>query len=217
MATRLERSATLLVSDKTNILIDQLELHGIPFIQKLKERGVRFALIGGLAVSIRTVERLTKDMDLAIAVSNDAEAEELVMSLSRSGYFVETLIEQDDAKRLSTVRMISKGEVEMFIDLLFASSGIEAEVVASAEESEIFLGVSGLVATIPSLIALKVLSANPKRRMQDIIDLQYLIKKATTAECETARDLMRLITERGFNRNKDLLKDFDRYIEQFSD
>ena len=167
-------------------------------------------------MSIRTVERLTKDMDLAVAVSSDAEAEEIVLSLSRSGYFVDTVIEQDKAKRLSTVRMISKGEVEMYIDLLFASSGIEPEVVKFAEESEIFSGVSGLVATIPSLIALKVLSANSKTRMQDIIDLQYLIKKATSAENETARDLMRLITERDFNRNKDLLKDFDGFIEQFS-
>ncbi|HLA95986.1 MAG TPA: hypothetical protein VK612_09710, partial [Pyrinomonadaceae bacterium] len=111
-------------------------------------------MVGGLAVSLRTVERFTKDLDLAVAVRSDSEAEVLVLELSRSGYSVETVIEQDATNRLSTVRLISNGDVVMFVDLLFASSGIEPEVVASAEEAEIFPGVNALVATIPSLIAL---------------------------------------------------------------
>jgi len=98
---------------------------------------------------------------------------------------------------------------------LFASSGIEPEIVATAEEAEIFPAINGLVATIPSLIALKVLSANANNRLQDIIDLQHLIKEATPNDINTARDLMKLITNRGFNRNKNLLKDFEGYIMQF--
>ncbi len=209
------RSEILLDSNKYFQLIDHLELHSIPTIKKLRDLGARFAVVGGLAVSVRTVERFTKDLDLAVAVRSDNEAEALVLALSRSGYSVETVIEQDAAKRLSTVRLISTGDVVMFVDLLFASSGIEPEVVAMAEEAEIFPGVTGLVATIPSLIALKVLSANTKNRLQDIIDLQNLTKDATPGEIEEARDLLNLITDRGFNRNKDLQNDLDGYFEQF--
>lgn len=156
-------------------------------------------------------------MDIAVAVQSDREAEEIVLSLSRIGYFVETVIEQDEANRLATVRFSVPGPPKILVDLLFASSGLEREIVATAEEAEIFPGIPGLVATIPSLIALKVLSADPKRRLQDIIDLQHLIREATTREIETARGFMRLITERRFNRNKDLQKDFDGYLTQFGE
>ena len=172
-------------------------------------------MVGGVAVSVRTVERLTKDLDLAVAVESDSEAEALVLALSQSGYSVETVIEQDETNRLSTVRLISKAEVVMFVDLLFASSGIESEVVDMAEEAEIFPGINGMVATIPSLIALKVLSANTKNRLQDIIDLQYLIKDASDGEIGESRRLLLLIEERGYNRNKDLQSELARYLADF--
>ena len=37
--------------------------------------GKRFSLVGGLAVSVRAEVRFTRDVDLAVAVENDAEAE----------------------------------------------------------------------------------------------------------------------------------------------
>ena len=40
-----------------------------------------WALIGGLAVSARTVPRFTKDLDFAIAVTSDDEAEDVVHQL----------------------------------------------------------------------------------------------------------------------------------------
>jgi hypothetical protein len=196
--------------------IDHLESHAVPAINKLQELGAKFAVVSGIAVSVRTIERFTKDLDLAVAVESDVEAEGLVLALSRSGYSVETVIEQYAMNRLSTVRLISKGEVVMFIDLLFASSGIEPEVVASAEEVEIFPDVTGLVATVPSLIALKVLSADSKTRLQDVIDLQNLLNEANVDEIRMARGLLDLITSRGFNRNKDLQFDLDEYIGRFS-
>ncbi len=156
-------------------------------------------------------------MDIAIAVESDGEAEGIVHSLSRLGYFVDTLIEQDEANRLATVRFSIPGPPKILLDLLFASSGIEPEIVAAAEEAEMFPAMYGLVATIPSLIALKVLSADSTRRLQDIIDIQNLLKEASPQDLIEARHLLELITERGFNRNKDLQKDLDGYIEQFKD
>jgi len=47
---------------------------------------VRWALIGGLAVSVRSVPRFTKDLDFAIAAANDPEAEDVVHQLRGRGY-----------------------------------------------------------------------------------------------------------------------------------
>lgn len=41
----------------------------------------RWALIGGLAVSARTIPRFTKDLDFAVAVADDGEAESVVHRL----------------------------------------------------------------------------------------------------------------------------------------
>jgi hypothetical protein len=50
----------------------------------LQETGARFALVGGLAVSVRTEPRFTRDADLAVAVASDAEAEARVRELQSS-------------------------------------------------------------------------------------------------------------------------------------
>lgn len=47
---------------------------------------VRWGLIGGLAISVRSVPRFTKDLDFAVAVANDSEAEDVVHRLRGRGY-----------------------------------------------------------------------------------------------------------------------------------
>ena len=94
---------------------------------------VNFALVGGLAVSVRTEPRFTRDADFAVAVASDAEAEALIRRLRAGGYEVAAIVEQDAVGRLATARLTVSGEVEGPVaDLLFASSGIEREIVASA-------------------------------------------------------------------------------------
>lgn len=177
--------------------------------------GVKYAVIGGIAVSFRSVIRTTNDLDLAVAVDNDTEAESIVHRLMDLGYRPEIQIESGETDRLSTVRMLSVGEREIFVDLLFASSGIEREVVLGSEPIEIFEGLAIPVASRPALIALKVLSAHPETRPRDINDLQNLIEASSPEEVDAARHLTGLITERGYNRKKDLQKDLDGYIERF--
>ena len=72
-----------------------------------------------------------------------------------------------------------------------------------------------MVATIPALIALKVLSADNIIRLQDIIDLQHLIAEATDAEIAESRQLLLLIEQRGYNRDKDLQSELTRYLADF--
>jgi hypothetical protein len=43
-------------------------------------------LVGGIAVSFRSRERFTKDVDFAVSVTSDAEAEALAGAFQRAGY-----------------------------------------------------------------------------------------------------------------------------------
>jgi len=195
--------------------IEELELHSRRAIELLARLGVKFAVVGGIAVSFQAIERLTKDLDLAVAVHDDQESQKIVFEFSQLGYLTEDVFEHEDLNRMATVRMISPGVNPMFVDLLFASSGIENEIVELAEEGHLFSNINVRVATISSLIALKVLSAR-EGRMKDIVDLQSLFEVASPEDITAARSLLDLITTRGYNRNKNLQNDLDRYLKQFN-
>jgi predicted nucleotidyltransferase len=168
--------------------------------------GRKGALVGGLAVSTRAEPRLTRDVDLAVAVAGDAEAEALVRALVADGYSALTVVEQEATRRLATVRFSFPGETARGVvaDLLFASSGIESIVVAEAEPLEIFPGVSLPVARIGHLIALKLLSRDDRTRPQDTVDLRALFKIASQPELERSRVALMAIERAGFARGRDL-------------
>lgn len=168
---------------------------------------LRWALIGGLAISVRSVPRFTKDLDFAVAVTNDSEAEDVVHRLRGRGYQPAEVLEQDYVERLSGVRLERSGS-DVIVDLLFASSGIENEVVASATRLQVLPRLSAPVATAGHLIALKILAG----RNQDLTDLGSLIPVASVEDLDTARQAVRLIQARGFNREQDVVADLDKLI-----
>lgn len=161
--------------------------------------GVPWAVVGGLAVGARAEPRYTKDVDLAVAVQDDAQAEMVVRSLLAEGYVIESLLEQTAHGRLATVRLQTPGGREI-VDLLFASSGIEAEVVSGSELLEAFPNVMVPIACRGDLMAMKVLANRP----QDLADLDALRRKATPSDLERARRSAHKIQERGFGRGQDL-------------
>jgi len=73
-----------------------------------------------------------------VRVAGDRDAEALVRDLQGRGWRVVAAIEQDAVGRLATVRLATAAEdvSGIVIDLLFASSGIEPEIVAAAETIE---------------------------------------------------------------------------------
>ncbi|MHC4449966.1 MAG: nucleotidyl transferase AbiEii/AbiGii toxin family protein [Planctomycetota bacterium] len=163
----------------------------------------QFALVGGLAVSARVEPRFTRDIDLAVAVTSDTEAEELVAHLRRSGYETVALVEQKATGRLATIRLQASEDAPT-VDLLFASSGIESETVAESELLAV-LGDEPLpVARIAHLLAMKILADDPVDRPQDRMDAIALIKVATPEEVNRTAELLSLITSRGANRGRDL-------------
>lgn len=182
----------------------------------LSSLGVSWAVIGGVAVGARTEPRFTRDVDIAVAVADDPEAEEMVLRLRAVGYDVASSLEQERTGRLATVRLSSPGgdPDDPVLDLLFASSGIEREVVAGAAETEVFAGQRVPVASIGHLIALKLLSEADHRSL-DKADLQALIREADAAELSVAREAVRLITERGYNRDRDLEHSLDDTVARW--
>jgi hypothetical protein len=169
--------------------------------------GRQFALVGGLAVSARAEVRFTRDVDLAVAVVDDADAEQLILLLRNRSYQVRATVEQDAVGRLSTVRLLSPDGVK--VDLLFASSGIEPEIVARAEWIE--QGPGRLpVARAEELVATKVLSAD-ERRLQDHLDFRSLLSVASV-DLGIVRANLQLIEQRGFARQQDLIAKFQSML-----
>lgn len=179
----------------------------------LQRESAEFALVGGLAVSARTEPRFTRDIDLAVATATDTAAENLIRALIQDGWAVDAISEQDAVDRLATVRLRPPDRVgtAAVIDLLFASSGIEPELIGDAEPFEVLPDVVVPVATVAGLIVLKTLAAGPARP-QDEVDLVALIAVATDEDRERARDLATLVVERGFHRERDLIAELaDRF------
>lgn len=198
--------------------MSQLEAALRAIVGELERRGRSWALVGGLAVSARAEPRFTRDIDLAVATTNDGDAEALVRALVGSGYGVLATLEQETAGRLATVRLQSPGEGPgaVVVDLLFASSGVEPEIVGEAEVLEVLPGLRVPVARAGHLLALKVLSVSPKRP-QDQADILALLREATPEDREQARSMAALIVQRGYGRGRDLLRDLESHLGSRAD
>ena len=175
---------------------------------------VGWAVIGGLALAVRAEPRQTRDVDVAIAVADDAEAERIVRELVASGYrHAEAgVFEQKSQRRLATVRLLAPGAAgaarPVSVDLFFRSSCIEPELVAAADELEVLGGLSLPVASIGHLIALKVLAG----RAQDLADVDNLLRVARPEDLDRAKEALRLIEARGCQRDRDLQGALARHL-----
>lgn len=149
-----------------------------------------------------------------MASDNDAEA--LVREPQTRRYRVEAVVEHEAARRLATVRFVPAGEDEqgIVLDALFASSGIEPEIVGEADVLEVLPDLRIPVAATGHLIALKILARDDRTRPQDRVDLVALIDAAAPADIDLARAAIALIVRRGFHRGRDLAADFEQFLAE---
>lgn len=54
--------------------------------EHLDELGFEWCLVGGLAISVRSEPRFTRDVDVAVLVSDDSEAEAIVRHFHSLGW-----------------------------------------------------------------------------------------------------------------------------------
>jgi Nucleotidyl transferase AbiEii toxin, Type IV TA system len=176
----------------------------------LRSLDLPWALVGGLALSARATPRTTNDIDVAIAVMSDREAERIVLSLKLRGYKEQPrgVLDQKDVGRLATVRLLlaQPEAAGVEVDLLFASSGVEPEIVAMAQTLEVLPGVYVPVIRTGQLLALKVLAGRDKDRA----DVRSLIESALSEDLQLARETLTLIERRGYHRGKNLLVELAR-------
>ena len=181
-------------------------------IADLEHAHAQWAIVGGLAVSARAEPRTTRDVDVVVAVSTDADAENLVRSLHASGYRVRAVVEHEAAGRLATARLTHSERSTLLVDLLFASSGIEREVVDQADRLEILPDLTANVATIGHLLALKVLARDDRTRPQDLDDIRALLAEASDNDIGEARKALALIEARGYARGRPLHQQLEEIL-----
>lgn len=136
-------------------------------------------------------------------MADDRAAESVTNLLTQRGSSILTVVEHEAQGRLATVRLgIPDGP--WVVDLLFASSGIESEIVAQAEMIEVSKGLRLPVARTGHLLALKLFAQDDKTRPQDSVDIRALLVEADGEDFELARHGVSLIESRGFARGRDL-------------
>lgn len=183
--------------------------------RELDSRQLEWALVGGLAVGTRAEPRTTRDVDIAVTVHNDTEAEQLVSELRAAGFAIQTVLEREGLRRLATVRMQAPGSgVPVTVDLLFASSGIEPQLCADAERLEIVAGLVVPVARAGHLIALKLLARDDRVRPQDYDDLVALLRHCDDDEVARARSAIERIDEIGGARGRNLALALDELLRE---
>ncbi len=192
----------------TNLVIEAL----VRLDDDLSTIGASWALVGGLAVSAHAEPRFTRDVDVCIVAGDDESAEGVARALGRLGYAVGGVVEHERLERLATVRLSSPVPGGVVVDLLFASSGVEAEIVASAERLEVIPGLVVPLARAGSLVVLKLLARDDVLRPQDAQDLRSLRPVLTPADVAEARILAGLVASRGSDRGRDLPALLEDYL-----
>ncbi len=188
-----------------DILAALVGVHGV-----LARMGRRHALVGGLAVSARAEPRATRDVDIAVAVADDEDAETLIYDLRALGYEVIATLDHDGVGRLATVRLSSPEQV--VVDLLLASSGLEHETTSRATAIDLDDGLVLPVARAEELLAMKVLSMRP-RREQDAKDARLLLELVPGLDLPAVRANLALIRARGYDRGEPLEDKLEQLLE----
>lgn len=146
----------------------------------LSGAGVRFALIGGLALASYKVVRATQDIDLLVDAS---KADEIDAQLCKLGY--RCLHRSTDAANYV------RGDERL--DLLYAYRPIAHRLLAEAQELKTALG-NLCVVSAEGLVGFKLQGlVNDPRRTQDLEDIRALLRaNRGTLDMNQLREYFRL-------------------------
>lgn len=137
-------------------------------VEFLSSNRVAYALIGGLAVSLRGQPRVTMDVDIVVAVEME-RALELISSL-QSSKFRPLFDDVGEVVARSFILPLRHRTTNVKVDLSIGLSGFERQAVARAEVRQL-AGIAVRVATTEDLMIMKVLAGRP----QDDQDLRGLM------------------------------------------
>ena len=141
-------------------------------------------------MSVRSEPRTTRDVDIAVAVSDDREAESILRDLVSRGYRSLGGVEQTDTGRLATMRLVppDSGPLGAIVDLCSRPRELNRTSARARTRWRWLMGSlrRSPVATVGHLVAMKLLSRDDDHRPQGIIDLHAWIGVASDADLEVA-------------------------------
>jgi hypothetical protein len=165
-------------------------------VETLEQRSVPVAVVGGLALHAFGVGRATIDVDV---VTLRKAQEGLIAFLESRGY--ETL------HRSTGYSNHLSSEPHGRIDVVYVDEATAARLFAGATRREILPGVFALVPRAEHLIAMKVraMANDPRRRIQDLADIQRLLELPEVDRAEARGYFERLGLEHWYD---EIARDF---------
>ena len=166
----------------------------------LEERGISYMVIGGQAVLVYGVPRLTQDIDVTLGAGPDRLGEILDM-VKAQGWQV-LVQEPEDFVRRTMVLPCSDSETRLRIDLMFSHSEYERQALEHVQRVPIG-NARVRFASLEDLVIHKIIAGRPR----DLEDVRGILLKNPTCQVEYIRQW---------------LQEFDRglgatYLSKFDD
>lgn len=139
------------------------------FTSILNKMGVKYVMIGGLAISSWFAERFTRDMDLTIELDQNLWNILNQKLVSSPDIQIKQTCMDTDSSLPSLVRLVYKGYP---IDLITSLTPLQKEAISRGIRTKIF-GPEINLATPEDIIILKLIA----NRTQDIADIENIIKR----------------------------------------
>lgn len=175
---------------------DPLQQTLIDAAEFLDAEQIPYALIGGMAVSLRSQPRMTADVDMVIR-ADVPRALELITVLARSR-FEPLFAGVTDVVQRAFILPLRHRETGVKVDLALGLSGFELQTVERADRLQVAGGAIA-VATPEDLLVMKVLAGRP----QDDQDVQGLL--ITHGRCLDWSYCLRVAAELSQALGQDLL------------
>ncbi|MBA3035664.1 MAG: hypothetical protein FP814_04140 [Desulfobacterium sp.] len=136
------------------------------FLNLLKDKNIKYLLIGGYAVGYHGYPRATNDLDVWIAI-DPKTAEQMISALKEFGFDTPQLTKELFLKENSIVRM---GIAPMRIEVLTTISGVEFD---ECFQQRVIDEIDGIEVNIISLKQLKI-NKKASGRHKDLDDFENL-------------------------------------------
>jgi predicted nucleotidyltransferase len=182
-------------------MIDVLQTTLADAVQWLEAEGISYALIGGIAVSLRGQPRTTADVDLVIA-ANVPRVLQLLGQLSRSP-FRPLFDDVEEVVQRALILPLRHAKTGIKVDVAIGLSGFERQAIERAESITVGGGVV-CVATAEDLILMKLLAGRPQD-MEDVrgivaarqqnLDWDYCLGVAAELQEAVEQDLVKRVHE----------------------
>lgn len=172
-------------------------------VRALEEVGVRYAIVGGLAVIAHGHDRLTRDVD-AMVVDADERLDEIIAAMGRHGLVP---VRQDPARMARRERVLYLATATgRRVDILLGFIPYERASVDRAEMMDTRDGESIRVASVEDLIILKLIAS----RDRDLSDIARLVELHPNLNRATIEEVVREVAE--LLEQPELLANMDRLL-----